>query len=356
MTMRSELAESPLVVGRLLESAQPRLAQLAAAARERGVDLVVVAARGTSDHAATYAQYVLGERNRLPVALAAPSLASLYGHGPRFGRALVVGISQSGRSPDVVGVVEDGRAQGALTLAITNDPASPLAEAAEVVVPLGAGPELAVAATKTYVAELVVVALLSEALAAAEGGSDVPAGSAQRPPDPSLAGLPAAIEAAIDLEPGIREIAHERAGMVRCAVLGRGYQYATVREWALKLKEVAGVAADAYSAADFEHGPISMVEPGFPILAVATTGPALAGMTELLGRLRGQGADLLVMSDVAAVRGLAPASVALPANVPEWLSPIVSIVPCQLFAYHFALASGHDPETPRNVHKVTLTR
>jgi glutamine---fructose-6-phosphate transaminase (isomerizing) len=356
MTMRSELAESPVVVGRLLDTARPVLARLAEAARERGVDLVVVAARGTSDHAATYAQYVLGERNRLPVALAAPSLASLYGHGPRFGRALVVGISQSGRSPDVIGVVEDGRAQGALTLAITNDPGSPLAEAAEVVVPLGAGPELAVAATKTYVAELLVVALLSEALAAvpldpeAMSGLDDPRGEV------ALGALPAALERAIGLEAGIRVLAQEQAGMVRCAVLGRGYQYATVLEWALKLKEVAGVAADAYSAADFEHGPISMVEPGFPILAIATAGPALAGMTELLGRLRDQGADLLVMSDAADVRALARASVALPTDVPEWLSPIVSIVPCQLFAYHFALATGHDPETPRNVHKVTLTR
>ena len=347
MTMRSELAEAPAVVAGLLETARKPLAGVAADVVRRGIDLIVIAARGTSDHAATYAQYVLGERNGLPVALAAPSLASLYGHGPRFGRALVIGISQSGRSPDVVGVIVDARAQGALTLAITNDPASPLADAADVVVPLEAGPELAVAATKTYVAELAVVALLSDALRTAGGAG---------PADSDLASMPAAIEAAIGLEEAVAEIIGARTGLVRCAVLGRGYQYATVREWALKLKEVAGVAADAYSAADFGHGPISMIEPGFPVLAVVTTGPAVAGMAALLGRLNGDGADLLVMSDRPEVRALARASIALPASVPEWLSPIVAIVPCQLFAYRLAIATEHDPETPRNLNKVTLTR
>jgi glucosamine--fructose-6-phosphate aminotransferase (isomerizing) len=350
--MRSELAEAPAVVERLLATAPEPLASLAAEVTRREIDLVVIAARGTSDHAATYAQYVLGERNGLSVALAAPSLASLYGHGPRLPRALVVGISQSGRSPDVVGVVEDGRRQGALTLALTNDPASPLAEAAGVVVALQAGPERAVAATKTYVAELVAVALLSEALAA-----NAPAASpAESRRISAVPTLPAALEAAIGLESEVAALARSRAGLARCAVLGRGYHYATIREWALKLKEVAGVAADAYSAADFEHGPIAMVEPGYPILAVATSGPALPGMADLLGRLRDKGAELLVMSDSATVRDLAHASLALPAGVPEWLSPIVAILPCQLFAYHLALARGRDPERPRNIRKVTLTR
>ena len=351
MTMRSELAEAPGVVAGLLQTARAPLAMVAAEVVARGIDLVVIAARGTSDHAATYAQYVLGERNGLPVALAAPSLASLYGNGPRFGRALVVGISQSGRSPDVVGVIVDGRAQGALTLAITNDPASPLAEAADVVVPLQAGPELAVAATKTYVAELAVVALLSDALRLAAGGAGRQDGDGA-----AVSALPAYLEMAIGLEDAVTRASRALTGFTRCAVLGRGYHYATIREWALKLKEVAGVAADAYSAADFEHGPISMIEPGFPVLAVVTDGPAVAGMASLLGRLGQQGADLLVMSDLPEVRALAPASIALPAGVPEWLAPIVAIVPCQLFAYHLAIATGHDPEAPRNLNKVTLTR
>jgi glucosamine--fructose-6-phosphate aminotransferase (isomerizing) len=354
MTLRQELGESPAVVERLLSQAGSPLAEAAGVIAERRVDLVVIAARGTSDHAGAYAQYVLGERNGLTVALAAPSLVSLYRHGPRLPAALVVGISQSGRSPDVVSVLEDAKAQGAVTLAFTNDPTSPLAEAARFVVPLAAGVERAVAATKTYVAELTAIAMLSEALAAAAVQRTTTELRTSAPSE--LSGLPAALVAALGLESRIAQLAHERAGLVRCTVLGRGYQYATAMEWALKLKEIAGVAADAYSAADFEHGPISMIEPGYPIMAVATTGPALAGLAELLERLRAKDADLLVFSDDSAVRALGRGSAALPAAVPEWLAPIVAVLPCQLFAYHLAIASGRDPEAPPNLNKVTLTR
>ncbi len=343
MTMRLELAESATVVSGLLASARAPLERLADEVRRRGIRFVVIAARGTSDHAATYAQYVLGARNGLPVGLATPSLSSLYRHGPRVGDALVIGMSQSGRSPDIVAVLEDARGQGALTLAITNEPESPLADVADVVVSLEAGPELAVAATKTYVAELTVVALLSEAL---RGGD----------PDPALATLPGALAATLELESAIVALAGRIAPAPACVVLARGFQYPTAREWALKLKEVAGVFADAYSAADYEHGPISLVEPGLPVLAVVSRGPTLAGLLVLLERLVADGADLLVVSDAAEARALGRGSLALPADLPEWLAPIPAIVPCQLFAYHLAIARGRDPEAPRHLRKVTLTR
>jgi glucosamine--fructose-6-phosphate aminotransferase (isomerizing) len=252
-------------------------------------------------------------------------------------------MSQSGRSPDIVAVLDDARRQGALTLAITNDPGSPLAGAADVVVPLEAGPELAVAATKTYVAELAVVALLSEALRAGER-------------DPALDRLPAALASMLELEPSIVGLAGRFAPAPACVVLARGFQYATACEWALKLKEVAGVFADPYSAADYEHGPISLAEPGMPVLAVVSSGPTLAGMISLLGRLAADGADLLIVSDAEAARALGSGSLALLAELPEWLAPIAAILPCQLFAYHLAVARGRDPETPHNLSKVTLTR
>jgi glutamine---fructose-6-phosphate transaminase (isomerizing) len=343
MTMRQELAESPGVVEGLLVSAQAPLGLLAGEVRRRGTRFVLVAARGTSDHAATYAQYVLGARAGLPVGLATPSLSSLYGQAPRVADALVIGMSQSGRSPDIVAVLDDARRQGALTLAITNDPASPLARAADVVVSLEAGPELAVAATKTYVAELAVVALLSEALRAGER-------------DPALGRLPAALASMLELEPSIVRLADRFALTPACVVLARGFQYATAREWALKLKEVAGVFADPYSAADYEHGPIALAEPGMPVLAVVSSGPTLSGMVSLLGRLAADGADLLVVSDAEAARALGTGSLALRADLPEWLAPIAAILPCQLFAYHLAVARGRDPETPHNLSKVTLTR
>ena len=343
MTMRQELAESPTVVDGLLVSARAPLAHLAGEVRRRGTRFVLVAARGTSDHAATYAQYVLGARAGLPVGLATPSLSSLYGLAPRVADALVIGMSQSGRSPDIVAVLDDARRQGALTLAITNDLGSPLAGAADVVVPLEAGPELAVAATKTYVAELAVVALLSEALRAGER-------------DPALDRLPAALASMLELEPSIVGLAGRFAPAPACVVLARGFQYATACEWALKLKEVAGVFADPYSAADYEHGPISLAEPGMPVLAVVSSGPTLAGMISLLGRLAADGADLLIVSDAEAARALGSGSLALGAELPEWLAPIAAILPCQLFAYHLAVARGRDPETPHNLSKVTLTR
>lgn len=342
MTLRSELGEGPAIVERLLDEAAPQVHRLAQAVRARDVDLVLIAARGTSDHAAIYAQYVLGARNRLPVALAAPSLVSVYGTGPRLRNALVLGISQSGSSPDVVAVLDDARRQGALTAAITNDTSSDLAAAAEQVIELRAGPERAVAATKTYLAEIALLAFLSSALTA-----DVASAA-------ELRALPSALREALLVENEVALLAAKRVGHDRCAVLGRGFHYATAREWALKLKELTYVLADPYSAADFQHGPIALVQEGFPVLAVATAGPALDGMAALLRRLRDARASLLVLSDEPDLRGLGDA-VVLPA-VPEWLAPLVAIIPAQLFVYHLARARGLDTEAPRNITKVTLTR
>ena len=167
--------------------------------------------------------------------------------------------------------------------------------------------------------------------------------------------MPDAIGRALAVEPEVERVATDLAPADRCVVLGRGYEYATAREWALKLKELGRVFADPYSAADFQHGPVALVEPGVPVLAVVPEGMAAAGLVELIGRLRERGADVLVLSDLAAIRAEGTRSVALPADVPEWLRPIVSIVPAQLYAYHVTRARGLDPEAPRNLSKVTLT-
>jgi glucosamine--fructose-6-phosphate aminotransferase (isomerizing) len=345
MGLRDEILEQPAAAERQLGSSRDAIDRLVARLRADPVDAVVIAARGTSDHAAIYAQYLFGTVLRLPVALAAPSILSLYGVAPRFARALVVGISQSGASPDVVGVVDAGRRQGAPTLAITNDPVSPLAAAAEHVIDLAAGPERAIAATKTYTTSLLAIARLSAALA---GDAD---GLAE------IARVPGWIAAALAVEPEVAEVVGELASADRCVVLGRGFEYATAREWALKLKELARVFADPYSAADFQHGPVALVEPGVPVLAVAPEGLAAADVGAVLERLRQDRAvELVVVSDSAATRALGSRSIALPAGIPEWLRPIVSIVPAQLYAYHLTRARGLDPEAPRALRKVTLTR
>lgn len=208
---------------------------------------------------------------------------------------------------------------------------------------LEAGPERAVAASKTYVAEMAVIALFSELLRGDERAVD-------------LRALPDALDRAIDGEAAVTSVAQERAALTECAVIARGYHYATAREWALKLKEIARVKADPYSAADFEHGPITLVEPAYQVLALAVRGPTFRGLRTLLTRLRRDGARLLVVSDDPKMRRTGEAAIALDPTVPEWLSPIVGIVPCQLFAYHLALSRGLDPDSPRGLQKVTLTQ
>jgi glucosamine--fructose-6-phosphate aminotransferase (isomerizing) len=345
MGLRGEILEQPAAVQRLLDSAPTAFALISAALRARRPRFAVIAARGTSDNAGIYAQYLLAIRNGLIVALAAPSTITLYGARPNMADALVVGISQSGRSPDIVAVVEEARRQGALTVALTNDPDSPLAETADHVVDLRAGPERATAATKTYTTELLAAALLSTAL-------DPPSSSETA----DLAGLPVLISAALRAESDARDLAVAHAKRQRAVVLGRGYSYPTAREWALKLQEMALVAAMAYSAADFEHGPLALAEPGLPVLAVAPSGPELAAQVALLTRLKeDHGARLLVISDAPAAREI-DQGLALPEGIPPWLAPIVEIVPAQLYAYHLTVARGLNPEHPRTINKVTETR
>ena len=344
MSLRDEILEQPEVAARFLASAPALVAPLAESIRARGIDHVLIAARGTSDHAAIYAQYVLGIRHGLSVGLGTPSVISLYHAEPRLDRSLVIGISQSGASPDVVGVIAAGRRQGAPTLAITNDPTSALAQVADTTIDLGAGPELAVAATKTYTTELLAIAVLSAAL------SGDPTDMA------ALSRIPDTLASALSLEPEVIAMAADQAAADRLLVLARGYEYATAREWALKLKELARVFADPYSAADFEHGPLALLEPDVPVLAIVRPGPARDGLVALLRRLRVDlGADLAVVSDDREALELARWPFRLPSGTPEWLGPIVSILVGQLHALHLTRARGLDPELPRNLHKVTRT-
>jgi glucosamine--fructose-6-phosphate aminotransferase (isomerizing) len=345
VTLRDEILEQPAVAATFLERTDVTLRRLAETIIARQVDHVVIAARGTSDHAAIYAQYVLGIRHGLSVGLGTPSVISLYGAEPRLDRSLVVGISQSGASPDVVEVIAAGRRQGAPTLAITNDPTSALAVAAETTIDLGAGPELAIAATKTYTSELLAIAALSAAMSGRD--EDLAA----------LRAIPDALASVLTLEPAAEAMARDQSRADRLLVIARGYEYPTAREWALKLKELARVFADPYSAADFEHGPVALLEPGVPVLSVVRPGPARDGLVRSLARLRVDlGAELAVVSDDAEALALARWPFALEPGTPEWLGPIVSIVVGQLHALHLTQARGLDPEAPRHLNKVTRTR
>lgn len=345
MSLRDEIHEQPRALARLLQQQAEPVRRLAAALRGRGVEFVFVAARGTSDNAGLYAKYLWGACNGLPVALAAPSLFTSYGRPPALRGALVVAISQSGQSPDIVAVLDEARRQGSPTLAIVNAPDSPLARAADAVIDVCAGPEEAVAATKTYTAQLMAIAMLSAAL----GGDKERWGQ--------LARVPGLVEQVLALDGTIAERAERYRFMQHCVVLGRGFNYATAFEWALKLKELAYVIAEPYSSADFQHGPVALLDRGFPVLAVAPGGAVFADTHALLSRLVGEKkVELLVVSDREEALSLAHTPLRLPAGMPEWATPLVSIVAAQLFCYHVTRAKGFDTEAPRGLNKVTLTR
>jgi glucosamine--fructose-6-phosphate aminotransferase (isomerizing) len=330
-----EIASQPDEVARFIErhtAAMTRLAQTLPAC-----SYALVAARGSSDHAATYARYVWGALAGLPVAPAAPSLHTLYGTPPRMTGALVAGISQSGQSPDVVKVVEEGRKQGRPTVAFTNDPGSPLGRTAEHVFNLCETPEHAVAATKTYTTQLAGVALLGASAAAAQP---------QRLEE--LRQLPEAMQQVLQAaaEP-CRRAAAELKDVTSFITLARGINLCTADELALKLRELLCLPTHGWSAADFRHGSIAMVVPGTPVLLIMPSGVGFADMQKLAQEVTDRGAMLTVMSDDPAAAPMARHRIPLAAPVPEWLSPLTAVLAGQLLALELCLARGLDPDRPR---------
>jgi glucosamine--fructose-6-phosphate aminotransferase (isomerizing) len=268
----------------------------------------------------------------------------MYQSPPDLTDALVVGISQSGQSPDIVSVIEEGKRQGVVTLAITNAANSPLAESSDFVIDIGAGVETAVAATKTYTAQLLAIAILSVVMTKDSVRMK------------ELKALPGHLSKVLDLDPEIQRMAERYRYMQQCVVLGRGYNYATAFEWSLKLKELAYVVAAPYSSADFQHGPIAIVSKGFPVFAVIPKGKVYKNMYDQLSYLRKEyQVELLAISNDSSALSLAHSPVELPLDLPEWLSPIVAIVPAQLFSYHLTRVKDLDTESPRGLSKVTLT-
>ncbi len=340
--LSAEIFEQPAILRQML-ARQDEFAAAAAALRTLHLTHLVIAARGTSDNAARYAQYLFAAHNRLMVALATPSIYDLYGTPPELEGALVMGISQSGASPDIVAVLAEARRQGRPTVAITNEPDSPIAQVADHCLGLGAGRERSVAATKTYTSELLALALLS-------------AHWAQNPAlVRSLETLPDALDQALALDLEISRQAPRYTYASEAVVLGRGFNYSTTFEIALKLKELTYIVAEPYSSADFRHGPVAIVERGFPVVAVAPRGAVFPDMLDLLKELAEHEAELIVISDADEALKLARTPLRLPDGLPEWLSPFTCIIPGQLLALHITQAKGYDPDHPRTITKVTRT-
>jgi glucosamine--fructose-6-phosphate aminotransferase (isomerizing) len=339
--MYAEIREQPAVAARLWDLARPRVREVAARWRRQPPPLVVFVARGSSDNAALYGRYLWETRLRAPVSLAAPSVVTVYGASLNLRGAWVVALSQSGRSPDVVAFVRHARRRGAFTLAVTNTPDSELAGAAHEVLPLQAGRERSVAATKTYLAELFVLSLLA---AEASGNRALMAAHGQ---------LPERLSSALRVEGEASELARHWQSVPACVVTGRGYDFATAQEAALKLKEAASLPAEALSSADFLHGPVALVGPGFPVLAVACPGRTQSHMQDVLRRLRRRGADVAVVSSDPGLLRAARRPLRIPADTREELAPHVYAVAVQLLSYHLGLRRGVDPDRPRGLRKVT---
>ncbi|HET6698882.1 MAG TPA: SIS domain-containing protein [Nocardioidaceae bacterium] len=356
-----ELAEQPAAAARLLEAVVPDLDRLAAAVRgpaDRPVHGVVIAARGTSDNAARYAQYLWGMRHGLPVALATPSLHSVYHRSLDLTGHSVVAVSQSGASPDVVGVVARARDAGRPTLAITNDADSDLARAAAQVLALNAGPERSVAATKTYTTSLLAVALVSVAL-----GGDHAAELDE------VRRVPAALEASVRTAQGVDAAARLLVPHHRAVCVGRGVNLATAHEVALKLTELTGTLVAPFSPADLRHGPIAAVGPDVPVVLVVPDEEATASVLDLLPELRRRRAPVVLLGPPTGDGASATrageeepsaepqAVVSLPetAALPGWLTPLTAVVTGQLLARRVAELRGVDIDRPGDLSKVTRT-
>lgn len=336
--MAQELAHIPAVAARFLTGNAEALARIGAALRARDPALVATVARGSSDHAAAYLKYAVEIAAGVPVASLGPSVASVYGRPLRLGGAAVLAISQSGASPDILAMLQAARAAGALSVAITNTPEAPLAAAADHTLPLLAGVESSVAATKTLVASVLA------GLALVAAWQDDAALRA------ALAAVPDRLDAALAQD--WSALADRLVAAHSAFVLGRGPGHAIAAEMALKLKETCAFHAEAYSAAEVLHGPAAIVRDGFPVLALAVQDAARDSVLATAERLAGQGADVFVTGvDVPGARRLP-----LPPPLHPLVDPLVAVVAFYAMVEGLARRRGHDPDRPFALNKVTLTR
>jgi glucosamine--fructose-6-phosphate aminotransferase (isomerizing) len=342
---RDEIYEQPAALLRLLAH-EDEFARVAAAMGERDARLVRLVGHGSSDNAASYGVYAFGLVPRWTALRDSITLTVYYDSGPELAGSTVIGLSQSGRTPDVVEYVARARAEGAFTVALTNDTTSDLARAAEATLPLEAGPELAVAATKTYACQLAALALLA---AHAAGKGDEYADGVRSAAALLTEQLPV-------IEQLVGPLAVPFAYTGRMFVIGRGPEYATAREIALKLLETCRVAAEPLTATDLAHGPIAVVDSLFPVWAIASDDPTLPAVKEAADRIQATGATLVASGTAASALSGASYSLPVPTPTPPLLAPILSVVPGQLFALALARAKGLDPDEPRGLSKVTLAR
>ena len=338
-----EIREQPAALRRLLEHSDAYAAVAAEAAR-RGAELIRFAGHGSSDNAASYGVYAFGLLPGWTALRDSISLSVYYGARLEQRGSSVIALSQSGQTPDVLEYVESARARGAYTIAVTNDPDSALAHAAEAVLPLAAGPELAIAATKTYTTQLAALALLA---GHAAGRGAVVSDGIARTADLLEEYLPV-------VERRVSELAVSLAFVGRMFVIGRGPEFATAREISLKLLETCRVAAEPLTATDLVHGPVAALDGLFPVWTIASADESLPAVREAAARAHEAGATLIASGTAAAEITFAEHHVPVPEPPFSLLAPLLSVAPGQLLAWALAQAKGLDPDRPTGLSKITL--
>lgn len=342
--MWEEIMEQPAVLKRCITSNAVIIRELSAMVKSQEITSIFIAARGTSDHAAVYGKYVLELLTGIPTGLAAPSVFTLYQKNLSLRNSLVLGISQSGQAADVLEVIRGANAQGGVTAAITNNPESPLAAEAKYHLYCHAGTERSVAATKTFTAQLCLLALLAAEWA---GRDDV---------KQALQSLPGQISGMFDVAQTIAGNVQRYRFMNECFVLARGVNYAVALEAALKIQETSYVRAKAYATSDFYHGPLALVERDIPFLIFAPDGPTLNDLRNMVAKLREKETEMIIVSNKNDLLPQGTFGIPIPETDNDLISPFYNVIVAQIFAHHLSRIKGHDPDHPRSLTKVTITK
>jgi glucosamine--fructose-6-phosphate aminotransferase (isomerizing) len=340
--MLQEIAEQPAALAQTIASERGKIERLGKFLKTRGIDLIVLVARGSSDNAALFGRYLLEITTGIPVSLSAPSVHTIYGAKLKLQNALVIGVSQSGEGEDINRVLEHSRKAGAYTVGVTNEPASSMSRLVDETLLMHGGRERSIAATKTYTGQMMLFYMLAASLADRELPFDYEV-------------IPDLAARSLEQRPAILELVQRYVFMENCVVVGRGLAYANAYELALKLMETCYVVAERFSSADFFHGPVAMVERHFPVIVFAPAGAMLPGVKDLIRRLSELRADTLAFTGDLEVAGSCTRAVILPREIDEFLAPIPYIIPGQLFAALLAEAKGLNPDSPRSLSKVTRT-
>lgn len=341
MLMLEDIMEQPAMVERILEEGLSDIISVGRAARERDICLAMAVGRGSSSNVAMQAKYVFETIASVPATVISPSVFTSYRAKLDLSHALVMGISRSGETFETREVLRLAREQGAMTVAITDEPQSPMSTIAEYSIVTRAGVEKAVSSTKTYTAQMVIVYLLAAVLKERHDVLE------------EMQRMPQHMRAVLDLREGIEELVRPYRYMSRCIVLGNGFNYATAMETALKLEELCHVSALAHSSAEFAHGAISLVGEGYPVMVFVPGGPTYNNMLRLTRELQRElGAETIVFSDRQEVLDIADTAIVVPARVNEEFSPLTFMMAGQIFAYNLAMQKNLSTDRPRGRRKI----